>query len=458
MGRLDVQQAGLHTDRGAIGEAIGGEAGRTSAGQAVRKMVAKTLARFGAAPAAGSAPAVTGSEREKASSLSQSSAPPLDLSYLWSQESDRLATYRDADLMDAESDLTSGALNAWATTATSGSLFSPQQAEDGNPLGVSSIYGRPVQAGGGLLHVRASAGLRASTAAQAVVDQVFSDCHLAERAWTLARDLRKYGDKFLEVVVDDGLKVRRLKSLPPAEIVRMEDELGRLQPVAFRQVRNGVDLAHFAPWQIVHLRNNRQGDEKYGRSGLRTARRVWRMISLLEDSLVSGRLQRAYNKLVHFLPVTDGATQAERQQMVTDYIRQMTTTTLIDPVTGMIDQRQNPVTVATDFYLTVSPSDSPKTGITCIDPANANLSQIPDMEYFQNLLVAGLEAPKAYLGLERDVNSKATLSYQEIHFLRQCGSLQNTLNAGIASVLELAFTLAGIDPAVIELEFQYGAG
>ncbi|MCA1596593.1 MAG: portal protein [Chloroflexi bacterium] len=378
------------------------------------------------------------------------------MSYLWAQEGDRLATYRDADLMDAESDLAASALNAWATTATSGSLFSPQRAADGDPLGTSSVFGMAAQAGGGLLCVRAFSKFKTCPAAQAVVDQVFADCHIAERAWTLARDLRKYGDRFLEVVVDEGLRVRRLKSLPPAEIIRMEDEYGRLQPVAFRQVRNGIDVAHFAPWQIVHLRNNRQGDEKYGRSGLRTARRVWRMLSLLEDSLVSGRLQRAYNKLVHFLPVTDGATQLERQQMVQDYIRQMTTTTLIDPTTGLLDQRQNPVTTTTDFYLTVAPGDSPKTGIQCLDPANANLSQIADMEYFQNLLVAGLEVPKAYLGLERDVNSKATLGYQEIHFLRQAGSLQNTLNAGIASVLELALTLAGIDPTEVELEFLYG--
>jgi len=67
-----------------------------------------------------------------------------------------------------------------------------------------------------------------------------------------------------------------------------------------------------------------------------------------------------------------------------------------------------------------------------------------------------LEVPKAYLGLERDVNNKATLIYQEIHFLRMAGSLQNTLTTGIKEVLDLAFTLAGIDPAEVDLSFRFG--
>ena len=144
--------------------------------------------------------------------------------------------------------------------------------------------------------------------------------------------------------------------------------------------------------------------------------------------------------------------------MVQDYIRAMTTTTTINPTTGALEQQNNPANVTTDYYLTVGPGDSPKTGVVSLDPQNQQLQQIPDMEYFQNLLMAGLEVPKAYVGLERDVNSKATLGYQEIHFLRQCGALQRTVNTGVEQVLDLAFTLAGIHPQEVELTFNYGAG
>ena len=363
--------------------------------------------------------------------------------------------------MDAESDLTAAALNAWAATATSGSLFtSPEDSPaNGTAPGISSIGGLPAQAGGGLLTVRCTAAGHPEAvhpAAQQVVDQVFRDCHLAERTWTFARDTRKYGDKFLEIVIDDAMRVRRLKSLPPAEMVREEDEFGRLRPVAFRQVRDGIEVARFASWQIVHLRNNRQGDEKYGRSGIRTARRVWRYLAQLEDSLIQARLTRAYQKMVHFIAASDGVTADERSQLVQDYKRTMTTTTMVDPETGRLELRLNPAKVTTDYFLTIAPGDHPKTGIQSIDPANAQISHIEDMEYFQNLLVSGLEVPKAYLGLERDVNSRATLSFQEIHFLRQAGSLQNTVNTGIRTVLHLALTLGGIDPAEVDLTFLYG--
>jgi len=449
-----------------LGDVPGAVAPAAGPAAKIRSTVTRALDRF-RPPRAAAAP-VDGAKRtpDRNSVFSQSSAPPLDLSYLWSQEGDRLATYRDADLMDAESDLTNAALNAWATTATAGSLIAPDQPDGAaNPdnkssgsAGISTGFGLPLQAGGGLLEVRVTSadGGAPHPAAQQVADQVFTDCNLARRAWTIARDTRKYGDKFMEIVVDEKLRVRRLKSLPPAEIVREEDEYGRLAPVAFHQIRNGVMVARFAAWQIVHLRNNRQGDEKYGRSGVRTARRIWRMLNMLQDSLVSARLSRGYQKLVHFLPVSDGATQQERADMVQDYMRFMTKTPAIDPLTGSITERENPVSVTTDYFLTISPSDSPKTGIQSLDPANAQLSHIPDLEYFQNLLVSGLEVPKAYLGLERDVNSKATLIYQEIHFLRMAGSLQNTLTTGIKEVLDLAFTLAGIDPAEVDLSFRFG--
>ncbi len=421
-------------------------------GERIRASVLKQLDRMGFRPGARTGQA-TARLASSGHALSQSSRPALDFSFLWFQENDRLAVYRDADIMDAECDLAAAALDAWASTAVSGPVVSPTISGSEASPSAPQIYSLTSSPDGSNLTVTAN-----SPAAQSVVDQVMEDCHLAERSWGLARDLRKYGDKFLEIVVDDSLRVRRVKSLPQGELYRQEDEYGRLSPVAFRQVRNGVDCATFASWQVVHLRNNRQADEMYGRSGLRTARRIWRMLSLLEDSLVNARLMRGYQKLVHFLPVSDGATTQERQQMVQDYIRAMTTTTTINPTTGALEQQNNPANVTTDYYLTVGPGDSPKTGVVSLDPQNQQLQQIPDMEYFQNLLMAGLEVPKAYVGLERDVNSKATLGYQEIHFLRQCGALQRTVNTGVEQVLDLAFTLAGIHPQEVELTFNYGAG
>ena len=88
--------------------------------------------------------------------LRQSSRPPDNLSYLWFMQTDRLATYRDADLIDEECDLANSALNAWATAATVvpvvRSSIGPGEAQ-APALSVFSLTNRP---DGSLLEVQAN--------------------------------------------------------------------------------------------------------------------------------------------------------------------------------------------------------------------------------------------------------------------------------------------------------------
>jgi hypothetical protein len=52
-----------------------------------------------------------------------------------------------------------------------------------------------------------------------------------------------------------------------------------------------------------------------------------------------------------------------------------------------------------------------------------------DVEYIQKKLFAALKVPKAYLGYEEGLGSKATLSQQDIRFARTIARIQRTVLA-----------------------------
>ena len=83
-----------------------------------------------------------------------------------------------------------------------------------------------------------------------------------------------------------------------------------------------------------------------------------------------------------------------------------------------------------------------------------NLGNIRDVEYFQNKLFSGL-APKAYFGVERDVNAKSTLTEEDIQFARRIGRIRKAARHGIESLCDRQLVLLGEVPrkGLYEIKF-----
>ena len=58
-----------------------------------------------------------------------------------------------------------------------------------------------------------------------------------------------------------------------------------------------------------------------------------------------------------------------------------------------------------------------------------NTAAIEDVEYIQKKLFAALKIPKAYLGYDEEVGSKATLAQEDIRFSRSIQRIQKTIIA-----------------------------
>jgi hypothetical protein len=83
------------------------------------------------------------------------------------------------------------------------------------------------------------------------------------------------------------------------------------------------------------------------------------------------------------------------------------------------------MSVDEDYFIPVRGGDSG----TRIDTlaGGQNTSAIEDVEYIQKKLFASLKIPKAYLGYDEDIGSKATLAQEDIRFSRTITRIQKTI-------------------------------
>lgn len=335
-------------------------------------------------------------------------------------ESGRLAAARDYDLMDAECPEVSSALDVIAEFST--------QADD--PLAETFRIESKDDALQGSLTERVQA------------------LKLDAMVTPAARDIAKYGGTFIELVADIDGQIVALKPLPNITMQRNEDAYGRLMPIAFKQVDPATNkvVAEFAAWQICHIRYQKIASRMYGNSLLEPARKVYKQISLMEDGMVVGRLYRSHVRYAFNVPV-DGM----NKDSIIDYIEELKLRfkkkMRFNTETGRIEQFESPMSAEEDFWL---PTKQGVQSDVKVLQGQGNLSQIGDMEYFQNKLFATLKVPKAILGFERDVNAKSTLSTQDVNFARTLRRMQQVLAGGVREILNRVMICEGLDPATVE--------
>ena len=98
---------------------------------------------------------------------------------------------------------------------------------------------------------------------------------------------------------------------------------------------------------------------------------------------------------------------------------------VVDKKTGRVDLRYNPLSVDEDYFLPVRGGQDG----TAIDTlaGGQNTTAIEDVEYIQKKLFAALKVPKAYLGYDEALSSKATLAQEDIRFSRTINKVQRVI-------------------------------
>jgi len=238
------------------------------------------------------------------------------------------------------------------------------------------------------------------------------------------RTLCKYGDFFLYLDIDENLGVQSVIGLPSQELERMEGE-DKTNPNYIQFQWNSAGLT-FENWQIAHFRV--LGNDKYnpyGSSVLEPARRIWRQLTLLEDAMMAYRIVRSPERRVFYIDV-GGVPPNDVEQYMQKVMTSMKRHQVVDPSTGRVDLRYNPLSVDEDYFIPVRGQTSTKIDSLA---GGSYTGDIDDVKYLRDKLFSALKLPASYLvsDAEGAQEDKTTLAQKDIRFARTIQRLQRSV-------------------------------
>jgi hypothetical protein len=93
--------------------------------------------------------------------------------------------------------------------------------------------------------------------------------------------------------------------------------------------------------------------------------------------------------------------------------------------------------------------------VSVLDTSNSGFWNITAIEYWRNKFISATGVPKAHLGLEAEINAKATLQWQDVRFARTVRRIQSLLSEFISNLIDLEFLLHGIDPRTVPYKIEW---
>ena len=238
------------------------------------------------------------------------------------------------------------------------------------------------------------------------------------------RNMCKYGDFFLYLDIDEELGIKNVIGLPGHEVERLEGE-DETNPNYIQYQWNSAGMT-FENWQMAHFRI--LGNDKYnpyGTSVLEPARRIWRQLTLLEDAMMAYRIVRSPERRVFYIDVGNIDPQ-DVEQYMQKVMTTMKRNQVVDPDTGRVDLRYNPLSIEEDYFLPVRGGTSQSK----IDTLSGGTftGDIDDVKYLRDKLFSALKIPQSYLsrgdGADED---KTTLAQKDIRFARTIQRLQRAV-------------------------------
>ena len=256
----------------------------------------------------------------------------------------------------------------------------------------------------------------------------------------ICRSMCKYGNTFMLLNIDGKNGVLGWKQLPVYEMERWEN--GQNSPYATPIANlNTIDenvaqdtkfvwvgqneYIPYRNWQVAHFRLLYDSIYlPYGASFLNSARRHFRMLSMMEDMMLIYRLDRSIERRVFKINV--GAIDADDvQAYVQEIANNFKRTPIVDPLTGQIDLRKSFMNVTEDFFIPTR-DDNASSPIETLQGAQ-NLTAMDDIKFVQNKVLTALRVPKSFLNFEESTGDGKNLSLLDVRFTRTVNRIQQAL-------------------------------
>ena len=280
----------------------------------------------------------------------------------------------------------------------------------------------------------------------------------------IIRGMCKYGNQFMYLNIDKKNGILGWRQLPVYNVERLEN--GIVNPygsqglvVGNAQQTNNEDTStqfvwvgeqnqpsNFRNWQIGHFRLLTDSlFWPYGCSYLNSARRHWRMLSIMEDLMLIYRLERSIERRVYKIfvgNIDDADVQAYVEEIANNFKR----TPIVDPQTGQLDLRKNLMDVSQDIFI---PTRDPNAA-TPIDTLSAaqNLTALDDIKFIQNKVFTALGIPKTFLNFEEAAGDGKNLALMDIRFTRKINRVQQAFLMELTKIASIHLYLLGFEDEI----------
>jgi len=299
------------------------------------------------------------------------------------------------------------------------------------------------------------------------VERLFETIKLDRFYWDITRNAVKYGDCFIELVMDlnnPKAGIQRIKVLNPNYIIRVENEYGYLTDFlqeipqkntgtwnSFGYQSTTMEKSSYIGLdknQIVHFRMH-TSDPKYypyGKSIAAFAIRVFRSLKLMEDAMLIYRLSRAPERRIFYINVGSlptGKAEAFMEKLKQKFKKEK----FFDTATGNINEKLNPMSLDEDYF--VPHRGNNETKIETL-PGAQNLDKVDDVKYFRDKLLACLKIPKDFI-VEQDKSPerKANLAQLDVKFARTIMRVQHEIEIGLETIAKRHLAILGFPQSEI---------
>lgn len=272
----------------------------------------------------------------------------------------------------------------------------------------------------------------------------------------ICRGMCKYGNDFMLLNINAKEGILGWKELPVYEMERYENGMNNPYSGAFVNTNNinpneenstkfvwvGKDTyIGYRDWQIAHFRLIYNSIFlPYGVSFLNKARRHFRLLSMMEDSMLVYRLERAVERRVFKINV-GAIDEKDVPAYVQSIANEFKRTPIVDPMTGQIDLRKNILANTEDFFIPVR-DDNASNPIETL-PAAQNLTAIDDIKFIQNKVFTALRVPKSFLNFEEAQGDGKNLSLLDVRFAKTVNRIQQSLIMELNKIAIIHLILLG---------------